>query len=146
MLSVLNLHTSIHKIDDIRYTANSAGRLIPFSTFVLFDGSFRFCFVVFYQRYIIVYCCKCDRQSTTVIIFENIKVQCFVFHVQTSAIKKIAEMECSRDGVSLCGVPQDLTFVGLTSRKNVSSKIFHLADANQPAQLQKLARILKLWI
>ena len=33
-----------------------------------------------------------------------------------------------------------------TSRKNVSSVIFDQLDSNQPAQLQKLARILKLWI
>ena len=33
-----------------------------------------------------------------------------------------------------------------TSRENVSSGIFHQVHSNQPAQLQKLARILKLWI
>ena len=39
----------------------------------------------------------------------------------------------------------DTKFVQMsaTSRKNVSSGIF---DSNQPAQLQKLARLLKLWI
>ena len=33
-----------------------------------------------------------------------------------------------------------------TSRENVSSGIFDHVHSNQPAQLQKLARILKLWI
>ena len=41
-------------------------------------------------------------------------------------------------------ISKALSVIWATSRENMSSEVFNQVNSNQPAQLQKLARILKL--